>query len=214
MSWAKSLTKIREVLVIPRTEVLGVLLHGRFDQLVVRRFTYAKIGKAMESENRFETEMAYTKWQRAEQKILYGRALTREQKKLIEQLTGRLEIPKSDIVKLMYARAVTTEGKFCFKTRVQVFLAILALIYASLAFLWIALTSFDLIVNSGASSPSVVAAILIILFIPGLPAIYMAYSGITPLIAFRRLVRKIGIYAPSFKDYEQYKMKSNWDFGE
>lgn len=191
MSWADLFAKIGRKLARPRAEVLGVLLHGRFDQLVVRQSAYVRIGQAMESDDRFETEMAYTKWQRAEQKILYGRTLTREQKVLIGQLTGRLQVPDADIVKLMYARAVTREGQFWFKERVQAILACLALMNAGLALLWIVLASLDLVVNSGASWPSISAAVLIILVIPGLPTIYMAYCGITPLMAFRRLSDKM-----------------------
>ncbi len=106
MRLADLIANFGEKLTRPKTEVLGVFLHGRVDQLVVRRLAYARIGQAMKRGNRFETEIAYTKWQRAEQKILYGRTLTREQKTLIEQLTGTLQVPETDIVKLMYARSL------------------------------------------------------------------------------------------------------------
>lgn len=187
MGWRHALLKIRKPFRWPRTEVLGLLFHGRFDQLLIRRFAYTRIGKAMETEERFKTEMAYTEWRRAEQKILYGRTLTRKQKAVLDKLTRELQYPETDMIKLMYARAFNSDGKLCFRKRIETALAALAFLNAGLAFIWIALAGFDLAVNSGASWPNLAIAMLVILIVPGLPAAYLAYCGITPLIAFQRV---------------------------
>lgn len=148
---------------------------------------YTKIGRAMEKEEIFKMEMAHTEWRRAEQKILYGRTLTREQKAVIEKLTGELQFPETDTVKLMYARAFNLDGKINFQKRRQTALAALTLLNAGLAFIWIALVGFDLVVNSSANWLNLATVMFIILILPGLPAAYLAYCGITPLIAFQRI---------------------------
>lgn len=180
-----------------KKELLGLLFHGRLDQIVVRLFAFLKLNRALQNGKIFEAEKAHTKWRRAEQRILFGRTLSKKQSKHIVKLTSELRLHETDIVKLMYARALTDGGKLRFNQPIQIALAGLALINASLAFLWIVLTSFDLISNSGANPHVVFSVIVAIFVVPGLPAFYLAYCGVAPLAAFRRLSKKLAKGKPN-----------------
>ncbi|MHA7925689.1 MAG: hypothetical protein ACX936_10840 [Marinobacter sp.] len=181
---------------ISKEETLGLLFHGRLDQFAVRSFAYRKLDRAASSDQIFEAQRAHTQWKRAEHKILYGRPLSLEQNKTIKNLVKIFRTPKTDLVKLLYARAITKSGRLRWHEPLQTGLAFLTLLNAGLAFLWIFLASHDLIVNSGASLPAIALAMFIILCIPGLPAVYLAYGGMAPLLAYRRLskaAKRIGV---------------------
>mgnify|MGYP005852248339 CR=1 FL=1 len=173
---------------ISREDALGLLFYARVFQLFNRWRAYHKIWSGIrEEKNPFSVNAWHTEWRRAEQRILYGRTLTKAQCDRIDALNLSIGISKADIVKLIYAQAVSSNGNLHFKKRSQIILAALGIINAALACIWILATSHALITQSGANWQTISAAIAILLLIPGLSALYFAYCGVAPLRALGRV---------------------------
>ncbi len=167
-----------------REEVLGLILFGRFDQLVLRYLAFLRIDRAAKKGDRFGSERAFNKWRRAEHKILYGRPLTRHQAERVKALIDENTLLRIDIVKLMSAGAITESGELKINPKLHIALASITILGTTMVLVWLSAMSNQAFTDNAVSLVTAAVFFTLNASIVVIPATFLTYCSLAPLRAF------------------------------
>lgn len=108
--------------------IRGLILYGRFIQAIFYYLNFNSLNKKVveigEGANNFGAETIFTKFERNEQKVVYGQSLSLAQKNKIEKLL--LIYPETTVDGLIIGRYINKEGNIKFNPLKEYALAALA----------------------------------------------------------------------------------------
>ena len=168
-----------------REDFLGLFLFGRFDQFIMRYLAFLKIDRAIEMGDKFGSEKAHIQWKRAEQKILYGRSLTRQQKERLEEVSGGNKSREINIVKWLIAGELTRSGQLKVNTKLRIGLSCAAILGLILTLALLSMVSNEVFTENDVGLLTAAVFVLLNGSIAVIPATFLPYRSLAPLIAFK-----------------------------
>jgi len=146
-------------------KIRGFLLYGALIPIIFHGRYFKKLDKSVRQSpsNPFLSEAAYTKFRRSEEKILYGRNLTLQQRHKLSIL--RNYIPRYVVDAIMRGKYINKEGNLIFHPYVEIPLAILCLASSILNIVWLLGISYDLLNTDAALHLRIITIFILGLFI-------------------------------------------------
>lgn len=166
-----------------KEDFLGLFLFGRFDQLVMRYLAFLKIDRAIEMGDKFGAERAHTQWMRAEQRISYGRSLTRQQKERLEEVSGGNKSREINIVKWLIAGELTRSGQLKINTKLRIGLSCAVILVLISALAWLSMISSEVFTENDVGLLTAAVFVLLNASIAVIPATFLLYRCLAPLSA-------------------------------